>query len=149
MYAVTEIVINKSSDSMEVDLEDDHDDHKHFPYNINMANQGTQPVFDFIYRTKTPALQVLEQIICKYCHSCGSNQENPLVAICRCNGGIKYTHYYCLKTWIHNNVKIEKNQNETVTSYYIEAFNCELCKLAFPCKKYFLFSLNFFLLIFS
>jgi hypothetical protein len=138
-YAANEIVINKSSDAMEVDQEVDQ---KQNPYNISMVNQGTKPVFDFIYRTNTPTSQLLEEITCKYCLSGGSDDDNPLVELCRCTGGIKYSHYFCLKMWMNTKLSKKENEKQTVTSYNIKAFNCEICKTPYPCKKYFYIYIN-------
>ena len=139
-YAANEIVIIKGQDEMDVDLEVDQ---KINPYNISLVNYGTKPVFDFIYKTCTPPAAHLDETTCKYCLSGGSDDENPLVELCRCTGGIKYSHYFCLKMWMNTKLSKKENEKQTVTSYNIKAFNCEICKTPYPCKIVFLIILFF------
>ena len=65
------------------------------------------------------------------------DEENPLVDLCKCTGGIKYTHYICLKYWMQTKLSKKENEKKTVTSYNIKSFNCEICKTPFPCKVFF------------
>jgi len=62
----------------------------------------------------------------------GSDEINPLVELCRCTGGIKYTHYNCLKLWMQTKLSKKENEKKSVTSYNIKSFNCEICKTPFP-----------------
>ncbi len=140
-YAANEINITKSNDMMDVDYEGES---KLSPYNISSVNQGTKPVFDFIYKTTTPHASVLEETTCKICLSGGHDDENPLVDLCRCTGGIKYSHYLCLKMWMQTKLSKKENEKLTVTSYNIKAFNCEICKTPYPCKKIFKFIFYYF-----
>jgi hypothetical protein len=135
-YAANEISIKKPVDMMDVVSDIDP---KQNPYNISQINQGSNPIFDFIYKTNTPHENQLDEVTCKYCLSGGSDTENPLVELCKCTGGIKYSHYICLKMWMQTKLTKKENEKGTVTSYNIKAFNCEICKTPYPCKNYFLF----------
>lgn len=129
-YALNEMIIKTTEDTMKVDVESDPIE---CPYNISYVNYGTEPVFNFIYKTHTPQKNN-EDITCKYCLSGGSNKENPLVKMCKCTGGIEFCHYKCLKAWMQTKLSIKDNQEKTVTSYNIKAFNCEICKTPYPCN---------------
>ena len=130
-YALNEINIKKQQDAMDVDIDIDS---AQSPYNISQTNLGTDPVFDFIYKTSTPPMEHYDETACKYCLSGGNDEENPLVEMCRCTGGIKYSHYLCLKMWMQTKLSKKENEKQSVTSYNIKAFNCEICKTPYPCN---------------
>jgi hypothetical protein len=133
-YAANEINIKKFGD-MDIDTSIDNSTGA---YNIDLVNKGTLPVFDFIYKTTTPpTTSIKEEITCKICFVGQYDEENPLVDLCKCTGGIKYTHYICLKYWMQTKLSKKENEKKTVTSYNIKSFNCEICKTPFPCKVFF------------
>jgi len=125
-YSANEINFIKEKDQMEIDQTGTN------VYNITDINQGTQPVFDFIYKTTTIEMNTADEHQCKICLSGGSDLSNPLVTLCKCTGGIKYTHYDCLKRWMHTKLSKKENEKKTVTSYNIKSFNCEICKTPYP-----------------
>jgi len=106
-------------------------------YNIMAINQGSQPVFDFIFKSKTVDENSHEDL-CKICLSAGSDQTNPLVSLCKCTGGMSFAHYECLKRWMSTKLAKKENDKKTVTSYNIKSYNCEICKFPYP----FRFSVN-------
>jgi hypothetical protein len=132
-YALNEMNVKKCQDAMDIDSEPEPDINQS-PYNISKINIGSEPVFDFIYKTSTPPLEHIDEISCKYCLAGGNEEENPLVEMCRCTGGIKYSHYLCLKMWMQTKLSKKENEKQTVTSYNIKAFNCEICKTPYPCN---------------
>jgi len=101
-------------------------------YNISSINEGTAPVFDFIFKTSTPEAKELEEATCKICISGGSDEANPLVTLCRCIGGMRYSHYDCIKRWMQTKLSKKENEKKTVSSYNIKSFNCEICKSPYP-----------------
>ena len=83
-------------------------------------------------------LESTEEILCKICYSSSNEQRNPLVNICyKCTGGIKYSHYECLKMWMRTKLIVKENETNTVKSYNIKSYNCELCKTPYPCKNFY------------
>lgn len=105
-------------------------------YDIKNINNGTEPVFNFIYEADHPETIITDDICCKFCYSSLNDIANPLVNICSvCTGGLKYTHFECLKMFMKTKLIVKANHNKTVKSYNVKAFNCELCKTPFPCKK--------------
>jgi hypothetical protein len=129
-YAVNEINIIKNSNDMDVECDTG-------PYNISTLNLNTLPVFDFIYKTKYPQT-ISDDTMCKICLSFSHDDTNPLVNLCVCTGGIRYSHYYCLNKWMQTKLQKKENEKKTVTSYNIKSFNCEICKTPYPCKILFL-----------
>jgi len=113
-------------------------------YDINELNKDTPPVFNFIYNAEL-ATEMSEDKICKICYFDSNDDKNPLVNICEiCTGGIKYSHYDCLKRWMKTKLTIKENDKKTVKSYNIKTYNCEICKTPYPCIlkfkiKYYLF----------
>ena len=128
---------SQGNDSKEINKED---------YNLSLSNQGTKPVFDFIYKTNIPTLTEMDDVMCKICLSNGSDEQNPLVELCKCTGGIKFSHYECLKRWMQTKLSKKENEKQCVTSYNIKAFNCEICKTPYPCK---IINLMFFSPVFN
>lgn len=103
-------------------------------YDINGLNKNTPPVFNFIYNAQL-ATETSEDKICKVCYHDSNDILNPLVNICeKCTGGIKYSHYECLKRWMKTKLNIKENEKKTVKSYNIKSYNCEICKTPYPCK---------------
>ena len=59
-----------------------------------------------------------------------SEEENPLIAPCKCSGDTKYIHLNCLKRW---NTNGEKNEICTVLDES-NARTCSICKAPYPSK---------------
>jgi len=98
---------------------------------INGINVGTKPVFDFIFKTHTAQENSTEDI-CKICLTTTNEERNPLVSLCKCTGGIRFSHYDCIKMWMQTKLSQKGNESNTVTSYNIKSFNCEICKTPYP-----------------
>ncbi|CDW91099.1 ringv domain containing protein [Stylonychia lemnae] len=68
--------------------------------------------------------------LCRFCWGSEISIANPLLSSCKCNGGIRFIHYCCLKEWL--NTKRSVKEQSTLTSYYYKSFECELCKTPYP-----------------
>ena len=76
-----------------------------------------------------------DERLCKICYSEENDRENnPLVHLCNCNGGLRFSHYMCIKRWMETKLQIKENEKKTVKSYNIKSFNCEICKTPYPFK---------------
>jgi len=74
-----------------------------------------------------------EKVLCRICYSEEDDRiNNPMVHLCKCKGGINYAHFNCIKHWMNTKLKICTNIKETVKTYYIPRFNCEICKAPYP-----------------
>lgn len=68
---------------------------------------------------------------CRFCWSSGTEGDaNPLISSCKCSGGIRYIHLNCLMQWL--NAKKNMKNGENYVSYFWKAFECEICKTAYP-----------------
>jgi len=104
-------------------------------YNIEKLNSGGLPIFNFIHQAEIPQMDS-EDILCKICYSSLNEKDNPLVNLCNiCTGGIKYSHFSCLKIWMQTKLSVKENPKKNVKSYNIKQYNCEICKTPYPCKK--------------
>ena len=107
-------------------------------YNIDELNMNTEPVFDFIFEAKHSGEYddiPTDERICKICYSDENDKENnPLVHLCNCNGGLRFSHYLCIKKWMETKLATKENEKKTVKSYSIKSFNCEICKTPYPFK---------------
>lgn len=68
-----------------------------------------------------------------FCRFCWGNEisiANPLLSSCKCNGGIRFIHYHCLKEWLNTKRSVKDQPN--IVSYYYKSFECELCKTPYP-----------------
>jgi len=133
-YAINEIHFNENYKKelimKQMDLENDLSN-----YDISELNKDTPPVFNFIH-TAELAKENCEDIICKVCYNDSNTKSNPLVNICEiCTGGIKYSHYECLKIWMKTKLSVKENEKKTVKSYNIKSYNCEICKTPYPCNN--------------
>ena len=107
-------------------------------YDIDDLNKNTEHVFDFIFQAKDASEYTDipdDERLCKICYSEENDRENnPLVHLCNCNGGLRFSHYMCIKRWMETKLQIKENDKKTVKSYNIKSFNCEICKTPYPFK---------------
>ena len=67
---------------------------------------------------------------CRICFLTNSDEENPLISPCKCNGSMKNIHYLCLKKCIE--IKIIKKAEQYYKFYTWKSFSCEICKSEYP-----------------
>ena len=107
-------------------------------YDIDNLNKNTEPVFDFTFEAKDSSEYndiPNDERLCKICYSEENDREkNPLVHLCNCNGGLRFSHFMCIKKWMETKLQIKENNKRTVKSYNIKSFNCEICKTPYPFK---------------
>ena len=107
-------------------------------YDIDALNKNTKSVFDFIFQAKDSSEYKDisdDEKVCKICYSEENDKENnPLVHLCNCNGGLRFSHFECIKKWMETKLMIKENEKKTVKSYNIKSFNCEICKTPYPFK---------------
>jgi len=73
-------------------------------------------------------------IDCKICLSNYEDEENIMVKLCNCTGSIEIAHINCIKQWMATKLSKKANEKNTVLSYNIKSFNCEICKKPYPLK---------------
>ena len=107
-------------------------------YDIDALNKNTESVFDFIFQAKDSSEYndiPDDEKLCKICYSEDNDKENnPLVHLCNCNGGLRFSHFECIKKWMETKLVTKENEKKTVKSYNIKSFNCEICKTPYPFK---------------
>ena len=133
-YSLNEINIPSRQNNIDIALPS-HDPSK---YDIDSLNINTEPVFDFIFQAKDSSEYnnlPEDEKICKICYSEENDKEkNPLVHLCNCSGGLRFSHFECIKKWMETKLSIKENEKKTVKSYNIKSFNCEICKTPYPFK---------------
>jgi len=101
-------------------------------YNLWFLNK-TYIVFNMEFNAETLENNNLNnKILCNICYSEENKENNPLVSLCSCDGGMKYTHVNCIKLWIKTKLIIKENQRKNVKNYIFNNFNCKICKTPFP-----------------
>ena len=130
-YALNEVHVPSHMDSIDV-VNNSKDKEK---YDIDELNSNSLSVFDFIYQVnpKNECVQS-EECLCKICYSGTNEPDNPMVHLCKCDGGLRFSHYKCIKEWMKTKLVIKENELKTVKSYNIKSFNCEICKTPYPFK---------------
>ena len=133
-YSLNEINIPSRQNNIDISLPN-NDPKK---YNVDELNINTDPVFDFIFQAKDSSEYTdipEDEKICKICYSEENDRENnPLVHLCNCNGGLRFSHFECIKKWMETKLIKKENEKQTVKSYNIKSFNCEICKTPYPFK---------------
>ncbi len=71
-----------------------------------------------------------EQMYCRFCYLSEATESNPLFCSCKCSGSVGYVHFECLKKW--QEVKKTTKASANFSSLYWKAFECEICKKAYP-----------------
>ena len=73
---------------------------------INEINSKVGSPFDFVYEVKClgdeikPEKDNEEKQLCKICYSDETDDNNPMVHLCNCKGGLNYAHFDCIKQWM-------------------------------------------------
>lgn len=109
-YVITEVKINGVHKSIE--------------------DVGSKPVFDLIHHYNPKNIE--PDVLCKICLMCQSDSQDPMINLCKCSGSMS-SHYQCLKMWMFHKLSVKSNDKETVNSYNMKSFNCEICKTPYPC----------------
>jgi hypothetical protein len=101
---------------------------------INRNNLNTENVFNLEKEVQNlEEVNTEEKILCRICYCEEEDKEkNPMVHLCKCKGGINYAHFNCIKLWMRTKLIIIGNRKRTVKTYYINKFNCEICKTPYP-----------------
>lgn len=73
-----------------------------------------------------------EYDLCRICLQSNDELLNPLINICKCKGTLSGLHINCLKLWIMHKLKFKVTGNRNCYLFYINSFNCEICKEPFP-----------------
>ena len=92
--------------------------------NINELNNNSG------FLSQNPPSSKRSKPSCRICFLSFSNEENPLISPCKCNGSMKNIHYLCLKKCIET--KIIKKTEQNFKSYSWKSFSCEICKAEYP-----------------
>jgi len=115
-----------STDSYDADTFDGSDD------GTALAEDGS-PI---ISAPNHPLVDIQSVEVCRICYDSGDD-ENPLIAPCKCSGSMQYVHLSCLRKWMDgrlsvNNPGAGKDGAITTVSYFWRNLDCELCKVAYP-----------------
>lgn len=77
-------------------------------------------------------LKISKSSICRFCLCEDNEEENPLIAPCKCAGTMKYIHFDCLKNWLKSKIGIKTSNH--CNSYTFKPLECELCLSPVPMK---------------
>lgn len=69
-------------------------------------------------------------IMCRFCWSAESTEENPCIVPCKCSGSVGFIHYKCLRDWLQ--VKMQSRETDNYTTLFWKNFECEICKFGYP-----------------
>jgi len=79
-------------------------------------------------------VEIKSDVNCKICLSNDVENDNPLINLCKCSGSLLYVHFFCLKQWMAVKLSHKQNVKNTVSSYNMKSFNCEICKTPYPLR---------------
>lgn len=88
-------------------------------------------------RASHPLVDIQGQEVCRICYDSGE-ENNPLIAPCKCAGSMQYVHLKCLRKWMDGRLSVNNasDQNHdsgaTTVSYFWRNLDCELCKVSYP-----------------
>merc|ERR1711920_713031 len=73
-----------------------------------------------------------DDVICRICMLEGHDEEDPLIAPCRCKGSIEHVHLGCLREWIRVRMHmLGKGPGSSSGSYIYRPVVCDLCKSSY------------------
>ena len=67
---------------------------------------------------------------CRFCWASEATESNPLLGTCKCTGTVGQIHFECLSSWL--SIRRQSKQSPNFTTYFWRAFECEICKTAYP-----------------
>lgn len=113
-YVVTELALSREENDMDMDP-------------IEVKKEVIQLI---------PKIQAREnqKNDCKICLSNVEDEDNMMINLCKCTGSIANVHINCVKQWMATKLTNKTNEKNTIFSYNIKAFNCEICKMPYPLK---------------
>lgn len=92
---------------------------------INEINSKVGSPFDFVYEVKClgdeikPEKDNEEKQLCKICYSDETDDNNPMVHLCNCKGGLNYAHFDCIKQWMKTKINyISKSKKHSQILFY-------------------------------
>jgi hypothetical protein len=115
-YTVTELALSREENAMDIDP-------------IAVKKEVIQLVPKIEKKDKDR-----QKSDCKICLSNTEDENNWMVNLCNCSGSIADVHINCVKQWMATKISNKTNEKNTVFSYNIKAFNCEICKMPYPLK---------------
>lgn len=69
---------------------------------------------------------------CRICLSEDNESDNPLLSPCKCIGGCRYVHKFCLQTWLKS--KITTKVYNFLIIHSFKSLECEICRQTYPEK---------------
>lgn len=67
---------------------------------------------------------------CRFCWDSFASKENPLLGTCNCTGSMGCIHFNCLFNWLESRKQVVEQKN--FKTFVWKAFECEICKAAYP-----------------
>lgn len=88
-------------------------------------------------RASHPLVDIQGVEVCRICYDSGED-NNPLIAPCKCSGSMQYVHLKCLRKWMDGRLSVNNGSDQThesgatTVSYFWRNLDCELCKVSYP-----------------
>ena len=97
----------------------------------SIEDSNSSAIFNLIHQYNKSITDT--EVVCKYCLQHESPDGTSLIKLCVCAESMS-VHYGCVKKWISMKLSQKKNEKETVFSYNMKSFNCDICRTPYPCK---------------
>ncbi|CAG9326575.1 unnamed protein product [Blepharisma stoltei] len=82
--------------------------------------------------SEEPPPSKIYKLPCRICLSESNDDDNPLIAPCKCDGTMKYIHIKCLQQCLRS--KITSRYSDCSVSFVWKKLCCDLCKKEYPYK---------------
>lgn len=132
-FAVKDIGYSAESLALQAETDDGSSELQEKPHTANSIHTkgNTDEWEEFEEVNALTASSGKEEEKCRFCYSDEADESNPLLQSCKCSGSVSFLHLECLKQWLK--FKMSKSQaTEGWTTIYWKAFECEICKSAYP-----------------
>jgi len=97
---------------------------------VTVAGSDLQPDLEFHHQETICFVSTDQSGICRICLMDGpGDDEDPLIAPCKCSGSIKRVHLGCLRRWISCRLGLA---GKVSGSYRVGSLACEMCKSSYP-----------------
>jgi len=77
-------------------------------------------------------IENLESNVCRICLMSSTEEQNPMISICKCKGSNGLIHLNCLSSWLKHKLTIREMSKKAGITYTVKAYNCEICKEPYP-----------------
>lgn len=97
--------------------------------NISKLDDKNRKIYDSSF-SRMKSIKKKDTNMCRICLGNDSEDNNPIINVCKCHGSVGYIHLNCLKTWLDSKLITKVYAFLIVHSF--KDLKCEICNQILP-----------------